>query len=111
MSRKYQAKKVVYKKKDKWSPIFKFFSLNTASIIGSLVENPAQTANPTPTVLKVSHVKVQADVQINGSVAVNSSAIVVAAFLPEGIIINAYNALGSFIETHPGPSHETLLGQ
>ena len=69
MPRRYRSSRRFVVSRAKWSPHFKSFSMSSGTYLLSLVDNSFSTATPTPSVIKVKHVKVEGDVQLVGTFA------------------------------------------
>ena len=101
MPRKSNSSRKIYYPKKKWAPHFKIFSCTTASIITSICDNTLSTASPTPNIIKVKHIKVDADINVLSEPAQGSQGFLFVIYLPEGMAPTTYNTLGSYVEQHP----------
>ena len=78
--------------KKKWAPLMRdipktMFSVGPSATDGTyatLVSNASETANPTPTILKVKHVKASIDISVNATALHNGFACIM--YCPQGIV-------------------------
>jgi len=84
-----------YAGKKKWAPLMRdipktMFSIQPTATDGTfatLVSNSNETSNPTPTILKVKHVKASIDVSVNATALHNGFACIM--YCPQGITPSA----------------------
>ena len=100
--RYYRSYKKNYVPKQKWAPFMNdlvpaVFDIAAQQISGnfvSLVTNSTEAATPTPTILKVKHLKVSLDFYINSTTIRNGFMTIL--FVPQG-----YNITAGICNTHP----------
>lgn len=107
--RYYRRRTVVVRPKKKWASNIGQLSYTMTAPASSadpgkvLVQNAAQSSNPTPTILKAGNFKASVDVSLSYSSSPASlpNCTVYILFLPEGISINTANDLLAVVSSHP----------